>query len=133
MTLEQLRIFVAVAEALHVTRAARKLNLTQSAASGAIAAIEHRYGVALFHRIGRTIRLTEAGNVLLTEARVVLRDAAGAQRALEELSGLKRGRLHIYASQTIANYWLPTRLDQFHQQHPQIVLHVTIGNTSEVA
>jgi DNA-binding transcriptional LysR family regulator len=93
MTLEQLRIFVAVAEQLHVTRAARELNLTQSAASAAIAALEQRYGTALFHRIGRGIQLSDAGRTLLAEAKEVLKHAADAERALAELSGLKRGRL----------------------------------------
>ncbi len=133
MTLEQLRIFVAVAERLHVTRAARDLNLTQSAASAAVAALEQRYGTALFHRIGRGIQLTEAGRMLLTEARGVLQRAADAERALEEMSGLKRGRLSIHASQTIANYWLPLRLHRFRANHPQIELHLTIGNTAQVA
>ncbi len=132
MTLEQLRIFVAVAEQLHVTRAARKLHLTQSAASAAIAAIEARYATALFHRMGRGITLTEAGRVLLAEARAVLKHAADAERALEELSGLARGRLNIHASQTIANYWLPLRLHRFRQRHPQITLNLTIGNTAQV-
>lgn len=133
MTLEQLRIFVAVAEQLHVTRAARDLRLTQSAASAAIAALEQRYGTMLFHRIGRGIQLTQAGRVLLAEARAVLKHAADAERALEELSGLKRGRLSIHASQTIANYWLPMRLHRFRAAHPQIELHLTIGNTAQVA
>jgi DNA-binding transcriptional LysR family regulator len=58
MTLEQLRIFVAVAERQHVTRAAEALNLAQSAASAAIAALESRHGTPLFHRVGRGIELT---------------------------------------------------------------------------
>lgn len=132
MTLEQLRIFVAVAEHLHVTKAARALNLTQSAASAAVAALERRYETALFHRIGRGIQLTEAGGMLLAEARAVLKHAVDAERALEELSGLKRGRLSIQASQTIANYWLPPRLHRFRESHPQIELHLTIGNTAQV-
>ncbi len=132
MTLEQLRIFAAVAEQLHVTRAATKLRLTQSAASAAIAAIERRYATKLFLRVGRTIKLTDAGEVLLTAARVVLRDAADAERALEEMSGLKRGRIRIYASQTIANYWLPKRLLQFNSIYPQIALLLTIGNSAQV-
>src|SRR5690606_14995935 len=63
MTLEQLRIFVAVAEREHVTRAARDLNLTQSAASAAVASIEAFYQTRLFDRIGRRIALTDAGRV----------------------------------------------------------------------
>jgi hypothetical protein len=69
MTLEQLRIFVGVAEREHMTRGAEALNITQSAASGAIATIEARYGVPLFHRIGRGIQLTQAGQTFLGEAR----------------------------------------------------------------
>jgi len=65
MTLEQLRIFVAVAERQHVTQAARTLNLAQSAASHAIAALEARYDTRLFDRVGRRIELTEAGRVFL--------------------------------------------------------------------
>src|SRR5262249_38123443 len=57
MTLEQLRIFEAVAEREHVTRAAEELNLTQSAVSAAIAALEERHSVALFSRVGRRVEL----------------------------------------------------------------------------
>jgi DNA-binding transcriptional LysR family regulator len=118
---------------LHVTRAARLLQLTQSAASAAIAALERQYGVPLFLRVGRTIRLSDAGAVLLVEARAILQRARNAERALEEFSGLSRGHLRIYASQTIANYWLPARLHGFHRAHPQIALAVTIGNSAQVA
>lgn len=63
MTLEQLRIFVAVAEREHMTRAAEALGLVQSAVSAAIAALESRHGTPLFHRIGRRIELTDAGRL----------------------------------------------------------------------
>ena len=72
MTLEQLRVFVAVAERQHVTQAARVLNLAQSAASSAIAALESRHDTKLFDRVGRHIELTEAGQAFLVEARSVL-------------------------------------------------------------
>jgi DNA-binding transcriptional LysR family regulator len=84
MTLEQLRIFVAVAERQHMTRAADALNLTQQAVSFAIVALENAYSTALFHRVGRHIELTEAGNLFLEEARhssifiVGLRDPTNA-------------------------------------------------------
>ena len=61
MTLEQLRVFVAVAERQHVTRAVEALHLAQSAVSASIAALEARHGAKLFHRVGRGIELTEAG------------------------------------------------------------------------
>ena len=110
MTLEQLRIFVAVADRQHVTRAAEMLNIAQSAASAAIATLEGRHGAKLFHRVGRGIELTEAGALFLIEARAVLARAAAAELVLSELGGLKRGTLLVQASQTTASYWLPRHL-----------------------
>jgi DNA-binding transcriptional LysR family regulator len=107
MTLEQLRIFVAVAEREHVTQAAKELNLTQSATSAAVSALETRYATKLFDRIGRRIMLTQAGKVFLVEAKAVLARAASAEKVLADLAGLERGSLTIGASQTAGNYWLP--------------------------
>ncbi|MEJ8405246.1 LysR substrate-binding domain-containing protein [Brevundimonas vesicularis] len=133
MTLDQLRIFVAVAERQHVTRAAEALNLTQSAVSSAVTTLEGRHGVALFDRVGRNIVLNEAGATFLIEAKAILARVEAAQDALDDLGGLKRGRLSIHASQTIAGWWLPARLTRFHQAHPGIRIEVSIGNTREVA
>ncbi|THD54493.1 MAG: LysR family transcriptional regulator [Bradyrhizobium sp.] len=133
MTLEQLRIFVAVAEKQHVTQAASELNLTQSATSAAIAALEARYGIKLFDRIGRGIVLTQTGRDFLIEARAVLARAKAAAQVLNDLAGLKRGSLTIAASQTVGNYWLPGRLQAFHTAHPGIDLRLTVANTEQVA
>lgn len=72
MTLEQLRIFVAVAKQLSFTKAAYELYLTQPTVSAAIAALEKHHSVPLFHRVGRRIELTEAGQLLLEPARAIL-------------------------------------------------------------
>lgn len=133
MTLEQLRIFIAVAEQQHVTRAAGELNLTQSATSAAIAALEARYAVKLFDRVGRGIVLTQAGRDFLGEARAVVSRAKAAAQALDDLAGLKRGALTLAASQTVGNYWLPPRLLAFQQKYPGISLQVSIANTEQVA
>ncbi|MEI9984825.1 MAG: LysR substrate-binding domain-containing protein [Aliidongia sp.] len=133
MTLDQLRIFVAVATRLHVTQAAHELNLTQSAASAAIAALETQYRTLLFHRIGRRIELTEAGRLFLGEARAVLQRAGEAELMLSELAGLRRGKLAVAASQTISNYWLPPVLWRYRQHYPNIELTLSIGNTEHVA
>ena len=133
MTLEQLRIFVAVAEREHVTQAARDLNLTQSAVSAAVTALEERHDTKLFDRIGRRIALTQAGRLFLTEARAVLARAAAAETMLADLTGLKRGSLALAASQTVGNYWLPPLMARFRSDHPGITLSLTIGNTETVA
>lgn len=133
MTLEQLRIFICVAEHEHVTEAARALHLTQSAVSASIASLEARHGVKLFHRVGRGITLTEAGQMFLSEARGVLQRAVAAETMLEELGGLKRGTLRIVASQTIAAYWLPAILAAFHELYPLLAVTLAIGNTEQAA
>lgn len=133
MTLEQLRVFAAVAERQHVTRAAEALNMAQSAASAAIAALEGRHGAKLFHRVGRGIELTEAGTLFLVEAKAVLARAEAAELVLSELGGLKRGTLLVQASQTIASYWLPRHLVAFRTAHPGIDIRLAVGNTMQVA
>ena len=132
VTLDQLRVFVAVAERQHVTEAARALNLAQSAASNAIAALEARHGTKLFNRIGRNIELTEAGRAFLQKARAVLATAESAELALLEFSDLRRGVLSVQASQTIASYWLPRHLVAFRRAYPLIDIHLDIGNTAQV-
>jgi DNA-binding transcriptional LysR family regulator len=133
MTLEQLRVFIAVAERQHVTRAAEALNIAQSAASASIASLEGRHGAKLFHRVGRGIELTEAGSLFLIEARAVLARAEAAELVLSELGGLKRGTLLVQASQTIASYWLPRHLVAFRRSHPGIDVRLGVGNTTQVA
>ncbi len=133
MTLEQLRIFVAVATREHVTQAARDLNLTQSATSAAVATLEAHYQTKLFDRIGRRIVLTAAGKAFLVEAKAVLARAAAAETVLNDLAGLKRGQLALAASQTIAGYWLPAFIHRFNAAHPAITLQLSIGNTVQVA
>ncbi|WP_338664184.1 LysR family transcriptional regulator [Pararoseomonas sp. SCSIO 73927] len=133
LTLEQLRVFVAVAERQHVTRAAEALHLTQSATSAAVAALESRSGLRLFDRIGRGIALTAAGREFLPEARAVLARAEAAENVLADLAGLGRGTLPVHASQTIASYWLPRHLVAFRRAHPGIAVPLAIGNTAGVA
>lgn len=133
MTLEQLRIFVAVAEREHVTRAAGDLNLTQSATSAAVAALEARHQTKLFDRVGRRISLTDAGRLFLTEAKAVLARATAAELVLADLAGLKAGALSLAASQTVGNYWLPRFIHAFRSAHPGISVTLDIGNTETVA
>lgn len=133
MTLDQLRIFVEVAERQHLTQAASTLCLTPSAVSAAIRALEDRYDLALFHRVGRRIELSDAGRIFLDEARRTLASVRTAESTLAELGGLGRGALTIHASQTISSYWLPPLLVRFRQAYPAIDLRMEIGNTGQVS
>lgn len=131
MTFDQLRIFLAVAEREHVTRAAEVLNLTQSTVSGAIAALEARHNVKFFHRVGRRIELTDEGRIFADEAKAILAAVRSAEATLADLGGAPRGTLSIFASQTIASYWLPQYLVQFNKLYPQIDLRLESGNTAQ--
>ena len=133
MTLEQLRMFVAVAEREHLTAAAEAVHRTPSAISAAIRALEEQHGIRLFDRVGRGIALTGAGRLFLPEARRALASAEQAGNLLADLAGLHRGSIEIHASQTIASYWIPTHLMAFHAAYPAIDLRLHIANTSLVA
>jgi DNA-binding transcriptional LysR family regulator len=132
MTLEQLRIFLAVAEHLHFTRAAEALYITQPAVSAAIQSLEDEYSVKLFHRIGRRTEITDAGQLLQVEAQKILDQVFLTERGLRELNNLQQGELKLGASLTIGNYWLPARISQFKRQHPGISVVCTLANAEEI-
>ncbi|TAJ71397.1 MAG: LysR family transcriptional regulator [Phenylobacterium sp.] len=132
MTLEQLRIFVCVAERLNMTRAAEVLHITQSGVSASIGALEGAYGTPLFDRVGRRIELSVAGQAFLVEAEKVLSQVRTAQRTLSDLSDLRRGTVSICASQTIGNYWLPQLIADFHERFPHLGIELQISNTAGV-
>jgi len=132
MTLEQLRIFLAVAEHQHFTRAAETLYITQPAVSAAIQSLEAEYSVKLFHRIGRRVEITAAGRLLQLEGQKILEQVAIAERNLRDLNNLQQGELNLGSSLTIGNYWLPEKISQFKQRYPGIKVNCSLGNAEEI-
>lgn len=132
MTLEQLRIFLAVVEHLHFTRAAEELYITQPAVSAAVQSLEKEYSVKLFNRVGRRIEITDAGRLLQLEAQKILDQVALTERGLQELNNLQRGELRLGSSLTIGNYWLPDRISQFKSEYPGITVRCTLANAEEI-
>lgn len=92
-----LEMFVAVADEGGFAAAARKLNSSPPAVTRGIAALEARLGMVLFHRSTRAVALTDAGARFLDEARRILADLAGAERALRGTAAAPGGRLHLTA------------------------------------
>lgn len=133
MTLDQMEIFLAVAEHLHFTRAAEALYMTQSSVSAAIQNLEAEYGVKLFDRIGRHIEITQAGTLLQKEARKILEQVALTERGLRELNNLQQGELKIGTSINAGNYWLPEKICRFKRQYPGINIKCTLGNAEEIS
>src|SRR6187551_504191 len=98
----QLEYVVAVADEGSFTSAARSLHVSQPALSQSIAALEAEVGVPLFDRLGRTVRLTSAGEALLSPARQVLHDLELARASVDDSVSLRSGRLVLVALPTLA-------------------------------
>jgi len=127
MTLDQLRTFRAAAQLKSFTRAAERLHLTQPAVSAQIVALEKEFRVKLFDRIGKTVVLTEAGQIMLTSAEGILGHIQTMQQAFEDLAGLGRGQIRIGASNVVGIYLLPEILGRFKKKYPPIDLMLEIN------
>ncbi|HEY6878029.1 MAG TPA: LysR family transcriptional regulator, partial [Polyangiales bacterium] len=132
MDLHKLRTFSIVAAEGNITRAARRLSASQPALSKQLSELEDALGTALFHRLPRGVRLTEAGQILRRHADRIFQEEAVAESELAALSGLTRGRLTVGASTTIGSYLIPLLFGAFHRAHPEVRLELEIANTSAV-
>jgi LysR family cyn operon transcriptional activator len=122
--LRHLRYFLAVAETSHFRRAAESLHVSQPTLSQQIQQLEKELETTLFDRIGKRVRLTVAGETLRHYAQRVLLELDEARVALLELDGLKRGKLHVGAVQTLNTYLIPPIIARFATSHPGIFLSV---------
>jgi DNA-binding transcriptional LysR family regulator len=120
MELRQLGHFVAVAEEGHFTRAAARCHLSQSALSTSIRALERELGSPLFLRTTRKVELTEAGRVLLDDARRTLAAATSARESVEAVRGLVRGSLRVGGIPTLGLVDQAALLARFRDLHPAV-------------
>jgi len=128
MEMRQLAYFIAVAEELNFTRAARRALVAQPAISQQMLALERELGEALFDRGPRSVRLTPAGQAFLPHARATLAAAQAGRDAITSLRGLLTGRLSVGTIQHgPAN--LATLIGDFHREHPGVELRVAEGHT----
>lgn len=118
--LRHLRYFLAVAESAHFTKAAQKLHVTQPTLSHQIRQLENQLNLPLFDRVGRRVKLTAAGELLLPYARRVMRELEDARSALGELHGLKRGELRVGIVQTVNACVIPEIVGRFSAAHPGV-------------
>ena len=122
MQIQQLRCAVAVAGELHFTRAAARLHVAQPSLSVQVRALERELGAPLFDRTRGAVRLTAAGEAFLPWARQALADLDAGRADVRELLGLRRGRLAIGATPSLATGLLPPLLADFHRRYPGIEL-----------
>src|SRR5215207_8402966 len=120
MDLRRLRLFLAVVDGGGMTRAAESEHVSQPSVSQAIRELEADLGTALFHRVGRRVVLTAAGEALVEPARQVLRDVETGRAAVEAVAGLGAGRLDLVALPTLAADPVAPLVGAFRLEHPGV-------------
>lgn len=129
-TLRQLEIFVAVAQTGSASRAAERLALSQSATSTALSELEKAYSQQLFDRVGKSLRLNDTGQWLLSRATEILDRAAELEESLNNQSAL--GPLRLGASLTIGNYLATLFVADFLKQHAESRIQLAVHNSSDI-
>ncbi|MDQ3805659.1 MAG: LysR family transcriptional regulator [Acidobacteriota bacterium] len=135
MELSQLRTFREVAESLSFTRASQKLNLTQSAVSHQIKALEHELGEPLFIRAKRGVKLSDAGRLALEYAARILEEADALRERISGRDHEPRGRVRAAAATQAFVHLFAPLFESFVREHPGIELsfRTTVSTEQTVA
>ena len=132
MEFDQLKGFYHVAKLLSFTEAAHKLYLTQPAISLQVKALEEELGEKLFERVGRKVKLTHAGELLLRRAEEIVGKMDEIRSVMGELQTLDRGRFVLGTSDTTSLYFIPDLIKEFRRAHPNIEIHMVNRISQEV-
>ncbi|QDZ01983.1 LysR family transcriptional regulator [Nitratireductor mangrovi] len=125
---DKLRVFHAAAEAGSFTHAAEKLNLSQSAISRQVSALEHDIGVSLFHRHARGLVLTEQGELLFRTAHEVFMKLESVRSRLMETTEKPSGLLRVTTTVGLGAGWLSQRMQEFLDLFPDIQIQLILAN-----
>ncbi|MBI4888225.1 MAG: LysR family transcriptional regulator [Acidobacteria bacterium] len=128
MDLRQLEIIRAIADTGSFTAAGEKLHVSQSAISRQVLLLEAELGEAVFHRVGRRIRITPAGESLLQLSHRVFQDLQDTIALISDTSETLRGTMRLVGSMTVCLYVFPSLLAQVRRTHPDLDLKVTVGS-----
>jgi LysR family transcriptional regulator, cyn operon transcriptional activator len=131
MELRQLKYFIRSAELQNFTEAAHGLYISQSTLSQQIKQLEDELGIPLFDRIGKRVRLTEAGAKFLPYARQTILDAESGRQVIHDLIGLKTGELRIGVTYGLSSLLTPV-LVQFSAKYPDVKIIVEFGTSQEL-
>jgi DNA-binding transcriptional LysR family regulator len=129
MDWDKLRVFHAVAEAGSFTHAGEALNLSQSAVSRQISALEESLSVPLFHRHARGLILTEQGELLFRTAREVFAKLAMSESLISESKDRPKGPLKITTTVAFGSIWLTPRIREFLDLYPEIQVSLVVDDS----
>ena len=131
-TLNELEVFLTAADLGNFSEAARRLHISQPAVSQAISSLEKHFGMDLFLRHGRSVRLTEAGQALIPMARELLATAWRLDETMTSLQGEVIGDIDIGCSTASGKYLLPGLIARFRKQFPQVRINVRVSGRGSV-
>lgn len=120
MEIRQLRYFLDIAQTEHLTQSAQNLFVTQSTLSHGLRQLEQELNVTLFDRLGRGLKLSQAGAEFRTYATRALKEIEAGRMALADLSGLQSGTLTVGVFPTFLNTVVPATVAAFSQAHPRV-------------
>jgi DNA-binding transcriptional LysR family regulator len=132
MELRQLRYVAAVARYAHFTRAAEEVHVAHSAISHQVAKLESELGVELFARSRRTVRLTQAGEIVLARANRILGEVRALEAEIAELGGLLRGRITLGGMIPLGPLDIAELLSSFHERHPRVEVSLMEATTQRL-
>lgn len=134
MTLNQLRFFIAIADSgLNITLAAERVHATQPGLSKQLKQLEDELGFALFTRKGKSLNsITQAGEDVLTRARVILEEARNIRALASNLRNEAEGALRIATVHTQARFVLPHILAELRRRYPGVSMHLDPGSQDEI-
>src|SRR6266508_597090 len=132
LNLHRLWIFMQVVECGGFSAAAQKLYMSQPSVSNQVRQLERSLHATLIDRSGARIRPTAEGDVLMEYARRVFLLADEAVSAIQQVSGLKTGRLVVGGTTTVGTYLLPQLLAGFRREHPGVECDIYVGNAVQV-
>jgi DNA-binding transcriptional LysR family regulator len=121
---KDLELFVAVADAGSIARAAERCHTVASAVSKRLSDMEESFGTALLSRGARGVELTSAGHAFLVKARKLLDQAGQLEEEIQKHSAGLRGQVTVFANMSAIVEFLPTVLASFLKQHPDIHVHL---------
>jgi DNA-binding transcriptional LysR family regulator len=132
MELRQLEYFVAVVEEASFTKAAARVHVAQPGVSAQVRKLEKELGQALLDRSGRQVRLTDAGAAVLPYARAALAAAGSARLAVQELTGLLRGRVAVGMVSASSVVEVPELVAEFHRSHPAVEISLSEASSDQL-
>lgn len=130
-TLRQLEVFLATARHENLSRAARELSMSQSAASDSLKELENQFDIRLFDRIGKRLQLNDFGRVLQPRAEELLERAKDLESALGKHQDM--GLIKVGATLSIGNYMAIPLITQYRQRYPQGRVKLEVDNTAQIS